>query len=72
MSDKEKICTMCGLSLPATTDYFYKSWTREGVTYLRGMCIECSKQARETYYDKNRPHILDQKKERYRGLQERK
>ena len=66
MSDGEKICTMCGLSLPNTDKYFYVAWERKGVEYLRSMCIECTKVARINYYDKNRGIILDKKKEVYK------
>ena len=57
---------MCGLSFPKTSEYFYVAWKRNGITYYRGMCKECFKNERITYYDKNRGKILDKASERYR------
>jgi RNase P subunit RPR2 len=63
---KEKICRQCQLSFPATLEYFYKAWERNGITYLRSTCKECHKDNAITYYDKNRGKILDKAKERYK------
>jgi len=72
-NEREKLCTMCGLPFPATTDYFYIAWSRNGVNYLRGKCKECFKLEYQTYYDKNRGDILDKaKNKRDRCIQDSK
>lgn len=58
---KEKTCTRCFLSLPATTEYFYYT-SVNGKKYLRSICKECSKDAQITNYDKHRGEILDKHK----------
>lgn len=63
MNSKEKTCTRCGLSLPATTYYFYNT-SVHGKKYLRSICKECSKDLQITNYDKHRGEILDKLKEK--------
>lgn len=63
---KEKICNVCGLSFPATPDYFY-TVTIKGVAYLRENCKECAKAIAQKGYYKNQAKILKQSSERYRN-----
>lgn len=73
MSEKEKVCGRCFLSLPDTKDYFYMRKNRNGSIVTRTYCKECDKDTSTTNYDKNRGEILDKLKEKYRrGLQKSK
>lgn len=68
-SRKEKVCIICGLSMPATSDYYYKQVGKDGKYRLRSSCKECCKAYRQTnekkYYMDHREEIKARVKKNY-------
>ena len=62
-----KVCTICQVEFPATTDFFHKCSTRSKYG-IKSYCKKCgNKKALERYY-KNREHnLLKQKEWHYRN-----
>lgn len=68
MSDKERICSLCGLSFPETPEYFYRYLNWTGHYNLRGECKECTKLKQAKRDFKNRFAKAEYCKARYRAL----
>lgn len=72
----EKTCTKCGETLPATTEYFYKSKYSDGLT---SQCKKCkctvvkgyyqkNKEKNKEYYEKNKEHLKEKNKEHKKAI----
>ena len=61
-----KTCTYCGLVLPATTEYFYRSkkfiHCNDGLVYI---CKKCDKLKSDAYRKKHKEKIAEKKKRYY-------
>lgn len=54
----EKICSMCKISLPATSNYFAGRCDRR-VPQLQGICRNCQRDYRKVHYYKNKQKYVD-------------
>ena len=59
----DKECNKCGVSKPATTEYFHRH--RRQKDGLDGTCKDCKRELGAKRYKEKRDEILNQKKDYY-------
>ncbi len=61
---KEKVCNLCGRTLPVSA--FYKQKTSVGTMVYRSRCKECYRQVTKDYYWDNRAVLLKRQRKQYK------